>query len=76
MLGGVLTGMCTKFQVDTFENGVFIALETFKIATFHDIPMHYQTIMFFVSVVDLCAQRGYKVIFRVQDDKTAPKHAS
>ena len=50
MLGGVLTGMCTKFQVDTFENGVFIALETFIIATFHDIPMHYQTILFSVSV--------------------------
>ena len=38
--GGVLIGMCTKFQVDTFNTDVLIAFETFKIATFHDIPMY------------------------------------
>ena len=38
---GVLIGMCTKFQVDTFENHVFIACETSKMATFHDTPMHH-----------------------------------
>ena len=76
VLGGELTGMCTKFQVDIFENDVFIALGTFKIVTFHDISMHYQAILLFVSIVDLCAQHGSKVIFRAQDDKTAPKHAS
>ena len=49
VLGGVLIGMCTKFQVDIFEYNVFKAFETSKFASFHDIPMHYQTIMFFVS---------------------------
>ena len=71
-----MTGMCTKFQVDAFENDVSIALETFKIAGFHNIPMHYQAIMFVVSLVDLCAQCGSKAIFRAQDDNTTPKHAS
>ena len=49
MLGGVLIGMCTKFQVDVFKYNVFIEFEMSKFATFHDIPMHYQTIMLFVS---------------------------
>ena len=51
MLGDVLLGMRTKFQVDTFENDVRIAFETSKIATFHgNIPMHYlSSNYFFVS---------------------------
>ena len=50
MLEGVLSDIRTKFQVDTFENDVFIAFETSKMATFHDIPMYYQAIRFFVSI--------------------------
>ena len=52
-----------NFQVDTFENDVFIAFETSKIATFHDIPMHYHAIMFLFLCVVLCAQRGSLVFF-------------
>ena len=32
VLGGILIGMCAKFQVDTFKNNVFIAFETSKMA--------------------------------------------
>ena len=49
VLRGVLVGMRIKFQADTIENDVFIAFEMSKIATFHDIPMYYRAIMFFVS---------------------------
>ena len=49
VLGGVMIGMCTKFKVALFQNNVFIAFETSKFASFHEIPMHYQAIMFFVS---------------------------
>ena len=38
VLGGILISIRTQFQVDTFKNDVFIALETSKMATFHDIP--------------------------------------
>ena len=50
VLEGVLIGMCAKFQVKIFKNGVFIAFETSKMAAFHDIPMYYGTIRFFVSI--------------------------
>ena len=40
MLEGVLSDIRTKFQVDTFENDVFIAFETSKMATFHGTPMY------------------------------------
>ena len=42
--------MHTNFDVDTFENDVFVAFETSKIATFHNIPVHFQSILFFVSI--------------------------
>ena len=34
--------MCTKFQVDTFENDVFRVFQRPKMATFRDIPMSMQ----------------------------------
>ena len=68
---------CVPFQVTAFENDVFIALETSKIDTFLTIFLCIiKQLGFSFSIVDLCAQRGFEVIFRAQDDKTVPKHAS
>ena len=50
VLAGILIGMCANSQVEIYRNDVFIAFETSKMATFHDIPMYYGTIRFFVSV--------------------------
>ena len=50
VLGGVFISMCTKFQVDGVWNDVFIAFETSKIATFHDIPVYYGTNRCFVYI--------------------------
>ena len=68
--GDVFIVMCTKFQVDTLENGVFRALERPKKATFRDISMQYHVFLFFVFILIWRVKHGSKVIFRVQDDKT------
>ena len=71
--------MCTKFQVDSFENDVFRAFQRPKMATFHDIPTHYHAFLFFVFI-RIFMRRTWlgigKVIFRAQNDKTTEKHVS
>ena len=44
--GDVFIVMCTKFQVDTFKNGVFKAFQRLKMVAFQDIPMHYHAFVF------------------------------
>ena len=68
--------MCTKCKVDTLQNDVFIAFETFKMAIFHDILYIIKQLGFSFLYVVLCAQRGSKFIFRAQDDKRTQKHVS
>ena len=50
VLGSVLIGMYANFEVATFENDVSIAFEMSKIATSHDISMHYQAITCYVYI--------------------------
>ena len=57
--GDVLISMCTKFQVDTFENGVFMAFQRPKMATFRDIRMHYHAFLFFVFIRNLTLQTRF-----------------
>ena len=64
--------MCTKFEVDSFENGVLGAFQRPKKATFRDSPMHYQVfrVLFLFLYVLASAERGSKVFFQAQDAKT------
>ena len=47
---GRLDRYACQFSDQYFENYAFIAFDASKIATFQDIPMHYQAISFFVSI--------------------------
>ena len=44
--GDISICMCTKFQVNTFENGLFRAFQRPKMATFRDNPTHNQEFVF------------------------------